>query len=91
MKGQKDMTPKDQSPRSEDIQYATGWHIGEWRRVTKSPRMNEVAGQSEYETQLLMSLVTKVKSDAAKNSTVWEPGILDPRIKENWMWSSRRW
>jgi len=25
---------------------------------------------------LLMSLVTK--SDAAKNSTVWEPGMLDP-------------
>ena len=61
------------SPRSEDFQYATG---EEWRRITKSPRMNEVAGQSEYETQLLMSLVTK--SDAAKNSTVWEPGMLDP-------------
>jgi len=73
MKGQKDMTPKDPSPRSEDIQCATG---EEWRRITKSPRMNEVAGQSEYETQLLMSLVTK--SDAAKNSTVWEPGMLDP-------------
>ena len=40
--------------------------------------MNEMAGQSEYETQLLMSLVTKVKSDAAKYGTVWEPGMLDP-------------
>ena len=47
MKGQKDMTPKDESPRSEDVQYATG---EEQRRITNNPRMNEAAGQSEYET-----------------------------------------
>ena len=34
------MTPKDKSPRSEDVQYA----IGEERRITNSPRMNEAVG-----------------------------------------------
>ena len=41
MKEQKDMTPKNVSPRSEGIQYATG---EEWRRTTNSPRKNEAAG-----------------------------------------------
>ena len=41
IKGQKDMTPKDESRRSEGVQYATG---EEWRRITNSPRMNEAAG-----------------------------------------------
>ena len=41
IKGQKDMTPKDESSRSEDVQYATG---EEWRRITNSPRMNEKVG-----------------------------------------------
>ena len=36
-----DITPKDESPRSEGVQYATG---EEWRRTTSSPRKNEVAG-----------------------------------------------
>ena len=35
------MTSKDESPRSEGVQHATG---EEWRRITNSPRMNEVAG-----------------------------------------------
>ena len=38
------MTPKDESPRSEGIQYATG---EEWRRIINSPRMNEVAGPKQ--------------------------------------------
>ena len=41
VKGQKDMTPKDESPRSEGVQYATG---EERRRITNSPRMYEVVG-----------------------------------------------
>ena len=41
IKGQKDMIPKDESPRSEGIQYAIG---EEWKRITNSPRMNEGAG-----------------------------------------------
>ena len=36
----KDVTPKDASPRSEGVQYATG---EEHRRITYSPRMNEEA------------------------------------------------
>ena len=41
VKGQKDMTPKDEFPRSEGVQYATG---EEQTRITNSPRMNEVVG-----------------------------------------------
>ena len=40
IKGQKDMTPKNKSPRSESVQYAAG----EEQRITNSPRMNEGAG-----------------------------------------------
>ena len=43
IKGQKDMTPKDKSPRSESVQYATG---EEQRRITNSSRMNEGAGSN---------------------------------------------
>ena len=35
-------------------------------------------GQSGYDAQLWMCLVMKVKSDAARNSIVWEPGMLGP-------------
>jgi len=43
IKGQKDMTSKDELPRSEDVQYATG---EEWRRITFIPRMNEVPAKA---------------------------------------------
>ena len=35
------MTPKDETPRSEGVQYATG--EGQ-KRTINSPRMNEAAG-----------------------------------------------
>ena len=35
------MTPKDASPRSEGVQYATG---KEQRRITNSLKMNEASG-----------------------------------------------
>ena len=38
------MTPKDESPRSESVQYATG---EEWRRIINITRMNEAAGQKK--------------------------------------------
>ena len=41
IKGQKDMTLKDESLRFQGVQYATG---EERRRITNSPRMYEVAG-----------------------------------------------
>lgn len=66
IKGQKDMTPKDKSPRSEGVQYATG----EEQRTTNSPRMNEAVGPKQIRYSVGMHLVIKVKSDAAKNSTL---------------------
>ena len=41
IKRQKDMTPKDELPRLEGVQYATG---EEQRAITDSSRKNEVAG-----------------------------------------------
>ena len=41
IKRQKYMTPKDDSPRSEGVQYVT-WE--EWRRTTNSPKKNKTAG-----------------------------------------------
>ena len=38
------MTPKDASPRSEVVQYATG---KEQRRITNSLRMNEASGPKQ--------------------------------------------
>ena len=66
IKEQKDMTPKDESPRSEAVQYATG---EEQRAITNSSRKHEVAGPSGNDTQLWMCLVMKVKSDAIKSNT----------------------
>ena len=65
IKGQKDMTLKDESPRSEGVQYATG---EEWKITINSPRKNERLGQSVNDAQLWMCLVMKVKSNAAKSS-----------------------
>ena len=44
IKGKKDMTSNDESPRSEGVQHATG---EEERRTTASPRMNETAGPKQ--------------------------------------------
>lgn len=35
------MTPEDEFPRSEGVQYASE---EAWRRITNSPRKNEAAG-----------------------------------------------
>ena len=44
MKRQKDMTPKDESPRSECVQWATG---EEHRVITNSSNKNEAAGSKQ--------------------------------------------
>ena len=44
IKREKDMTPKNESPRLEGVQYATG---GEQRTITNSPRKNEAAGPKQ--------------------------------------------
>ena len=41
---QKDMTPKDEPPGLEGVQYATG---EERKRITNSSRENEVAGSKQ--------------------------------------------
>ena len=61
----KEMTLKDEPPRSEGVQYATG---EEWRTTTNSSRENEVSGQSKNDAQLWICLAVKVKSSAVKNS-----------------------
>ena len=38
------MTPKNEFPRCKGVQYAAG---EEQRRITNSPRMNEVAGPKQ--------------------------------------------
>ena len=42
MKRQKDMTPEDESLRSEGVPYATGQ---EWRAITNSSKKTEMAGK----------------------------------------------
>ena len=44
------MTPKDESLRSEGVQYATG---EEWRRLTNNPRMNEVTGPKRMQRSVV--------------------------------------
>ena len=58
------MTLKDEPPRSEGVQYATG---EEWRGTTNSSERMKRLGQSENDAQLWVCLVMKVQSDAVKN------------------------
>ena len=62
MKRQKDMTLKDELPRSVGTQYATGEE-----QINISERMKRLS-QRRNNTQWLC-LVVKVKSDARKNNT----------------------
>ena len=56
----------------------------------KAPERMTRLSQSRNDTQLWMSPVVQVKSDAVKNNIAQEPGILGPCIKVNWMWSTTR-
>ena len=42
-----------------------------------APERMKQPGQSQNDVQLWMCLVMKEKSDDEKNSTAWEPGMLD--------------
>ena len=53
------MTPKDEPPRSEGVQYATGEEL---RTTTKGSRRMKRWGQSGSDAQLWMCLVMTVKS-----------------------------
>ena len=70
MKRQKDMTLKDELPRSVGTQYVTG------EELRNSSRGNEEAEPSRNNTQLRMCLVVKVKSSGVKNNVAWESGML---------------
>ena len=72
MKRQKDMTLKVKLPRSVGTQYATG------EEQRNSSRRNEKAKPKKINTLLWLCLVVKVKSDARKNNTAQEPGMLGP-------------
>ena len=61
------MTPKEESTRSEGVQYATG---EEQRRITNSPRMNEAAGQKQLWYSVVDESGNESKTDATKNSIV---------------------
>ena len=62
MKKQKDRALKDELPRSEGAQYATG---DQW---SSNSRKNEEMEPKQNNTQLWMWLVMEVKSDAAKSN-----------------------
>ena len=69
VKGQKDMAPEDEPPRSEGVQYATG---EEQRTTTNSFRRNEVAGSRQIQRSVVNvsgdeSKIQHCKSNAAKS------------------------
>ena len=63
MKRQKDMTLKDEVPRSVDAQYATGK-----KREEIAPERMKRLSQSENRAPLWMCLVVKGKSNAVKSN-----------------------
>ena len=66
MKRQKDMTPDDETPRSEGVQYAP---MGKSRgQLLIAPERMKQLGQSRNDVPLWMCLVVKVKSNAVKNN-----------------------
>ena len=64
-KRQKDMTPEDETPRSEGIQYLMGKSRGQ---LLIAPERMKQPGQSRNNVPLWMCLVVKVKSNAVKNN-----------------------
>ena len=50
MKRQKYMTPEDEPPRPEGVQYITG---EEWRATTNSSRKNEAAGSKRKQCSVV--------------------------------------
>ena len=83
MKRQKDRTLKDELPRlvGANILLEISGEI--------TPERMKRWSQSKNKAQLCMWLVMEVKSNAVKNNTAWEPGMLGPWIKGNWKWSNR--
>ena len=76
MKSQNDRILKEELPRSEGAQYATG---DQWRN---NSRKNEDM-EPKWKYHPVVD-VMEVKSDAVKNNIAQEPGKLGPWIKVNW-------
>ena len=75
MKRQKDMTPEDQHPRSEGVQYATG---EEQRAITNSSRKNEVA-EPNWKCHSVMDVSGgKSKIQCYKKNIAQKPWMLGP-------------
>ena len=64
-KRQRVMTPEDEPPRSEGVQYDPG---EERRVITASSRRTKQQGQSGTDAQVWLCLVLRVKSDAVKSN-----------------------
>ena len=72
MKRQKDMTLKDELPKSVGAQYATE---EEWRN---SSRRNEEAEPKQKQRPVADVSGGEIKSNAVKNNIAQEPGMLGP-------------
>ena len=82
------MTPEDEPSKPAGAQYATGKSRGQL--LIARERMKQL-DQIRNDAQFWMCLVVKVNCDAEKNNIAQESGMLGPRIKVNWTWSSRKW
>ena len=66
-----------------------GWKVSSMlvgksrRQLIIAPERGKQMGQSRNDAQLYICLVVKVKSDAVRNKTAQEPGMLVPGIKVN--------
>ena len=75
MKRQKDTTLEEEPPGQKVSSMLLGKSRGQ---LLTAPKRMKRLGQRGNDAQLWVCLVTKVKSDAVKNSTTQETGILDP-------------
>ena len=72
MKRQKDMTLKDELPKSIGAQDATA------EEQRNSSKKNEEAETKRKQHTVVDVTLVKVKSNAVKNNTAQEPGMLGP-------------
>ena len=89
MERQKYMTPEDEPPMSECVQYATEEVL---RAMANSYRKKEAsAGPKGKWCSVVDVSGRKSKAQCCKEQYyIGTSGMLGPLIKENWMWSSRR-
>ena len=68
MNMQKDMTPEDEPPRSEGVQYATG---EEQRAITNSSRKNESFGPKRKRRSIVDASGGESKTGCCKNNMAY--------------------